>query len=120
MDSLTIYKQWKKIHVPANHKGSKNDKYEEPVISKQVAVGEVCEDFQQHFELVAAHVDLKQIQADAFQNDSNDVDTRVLQIDYATAYLVSNKAKSKVHYGQEAVSIYLCVLCITKTKPKHS
>ena len=23
MDSLTIYKQWKTIHVPANHKGSK-------------------------------------------------------------------------------------------------
>ena len=53
MDSLTIYKQWKTIHVPANHKGSKNDQDEEPkfyqklqIISEQVTVGEVYEDFQ--------------------------------------------------------------------------
>ena len=66
MDSLTIYKQWKTIHVPANRKGSKNDEDEEPkfnqkhqIITKQVTVGEVYEDFQQHLEGVAAHVNLK-------------------------------------------------------------
>ena len=68
MDSLTIYKQWKTIHVPANCKGSKNDKDEGPkfyeklqIISEQVTVGEVYEDFQQCFEGVAAYNYLKRI-----------------------------------------------------------
>ena len=30
MGSLTIYKQWKKIVVPVNSKGNKNDENEEP------------------------------------------------------------------------------------------
>ena len=54
------------IHVPANCKGSKNNKDEEPkfyqklqIISEQVTVGGVYEDFQQYFEAVAAHVNLK-------------------------------------------------------------
>ena len=53
MDSLTIYKQWKTIHVPANCKGSRSNEDEEPkfyqklqIISEQVTVGEVYEDFQ--------------------------------------------------------------------------
>ena len=51
------------IHVPAN---CKNDKDYKPkiyqkfqTINEQVTVGEVYEDFQQHFEGVAATVDLK-------------------------------------------------------------
>ena len=53
LDSLTIYKQWKTIHVLANRKGSKNEGDEEPkfyqklqIISDQVTVGEVYEDIQ--------------------------------------------------------------------------
>ena len=56
MDSLTICKQWKTIHFPANRNASKNDEDEEPnfyqklqIIKEQVTVGEVYEDFQQHF-----------------------------------------------------------------------
>ena len=47
-------------------KGSKNNEHEEPkfyqkfqTINEQVTVSEVYEDFQQHFEGVAATVDLK-------------------------------------------------------------
>ena len=76
MDSLTMYKQWKTVHIPANRKDiqSENDSKEPQkfyaklqVISEQVTVGKVYEDFQQLFEGTAAHVNLKRIQARAFQ-----------------------------------------------------
>ena len=116
MDSLTIYKQWKMIHVPANRKGSKNDKDEEPkfyqklqIISEQVTLGEVYEDFQQHFEGVGAHVNLKRIQADAFQNDINDVDTRVLQIDYAMAYQCQQQSKVQgALWTRDSINLFTC------------
>ena len=126
MDSLIIYKQWKTIHVPANRNGSKNDEDEEPkfyqklqMIKEQVTVGEVYEDFQQHFEGVTAHVNLKYRLTHSKMTSVMSIPGSCKQI-MQWPIKVSKKAKSKVHYGQEAVSIYLCVLCITKTKPKHS
>ena len=88
MDSLTIYKQWKTILVPAKCKGNQNDKNEElqkffqklQIISEQVTVGVVYEDFQQSFQDVTAHVNLESIQASAFQEDIKDANTRVIQI----------------------------------------
>ena len=78
MDSLTIYKQWKTILVPANRKGNQNDENEEPqtffeklqIISEKVIVSEIYEDFQQSFQDVTDHVNLKRIQARAFQEDN--------------------------------------------------
>ena len=118
MDSLTIYKQQKTIHVPANCKGSKNDEDEEPkfyqnlqIISEQVTVGEVCEDFQQHFEGVAAHVNLKRIQADAFQSDIHDVDTRVLQIDYAMAYQCQQQSEVQSALSTRgSINLFTCAV----------
>ena len=118
MDSLTIYKQWKTIHVPANCKGSRSNEDEEPkfyqklqIISKQVTVGEVYEDFQQHFEGVAAHVNLKRIQADAFQNNINDINTRVLQIDYAMAYQCQQQSKvQSALWTRGSINLFMCAV----------
>ena len=118
IDSLAIYKQWKTIHVLANRKGSKNDEDKEPrfyqklqIISEQVTVGEVYEDFQQPFEGVAAHVNLKQIQADAFQNDINDVDTRILQIDDAMAYQCQQQSKvQSALWTRGSINLFTCAM----------
>ena len=74
MDSKTICKQCKTILVPANRKGNQNDKNEEPqkfkklqIVSEQVTVGEVYEDFQQSFQDVTSHVNLERIQTHAFK-----------------------------------------------------
>ena len=50
------------------------------IISEQVTVGVVYEDFQQSFQDVTAHVNLESIQASAFQEDIKDPNTRVIQI----------------------------------------
>ena len=71
-------------------------------------------------------MNLKRIQARAFQEDIKDANTQVAQIDYVMAYqcqqqseVIVNK-EEKLHYGQEEVRIYLLVLCNTTIKPKHS
>ena len=61
----------------------------------------------------------KWIQADAFQNDINDVDTRVLQINYAMDYQSQQQSKVQSTLWTRG-GINLCGLHITKTKPKHS
>ena len=94
MGSLTICKQWKIIFIPANSKGNQNGKNEEQqkffqklqIISEQVTVSEVHEDFQQSLQNVTAHVNLKRIQACVFHEDIKEAKTRVVQVDYAMAY----------------------------------
>ena len=87
MGSLTIYKQWKKIVVPVNSKGNKNDENEElKIINEQVTIGEVYKDFQQPFQDVTVHVALKRIQARVFQEDMKDANSRVVQIDDAMSH----------------------------------
>ena len=56
------------------------------IISKQVPVGNVLDDFTECFEEIVNHVNAKRIQAQAFQDDINDPNARVLQIDFAMAY----------------------------------
>ena len=81
------------------------------IISEQVTVGEVYEDFQQHLEGVAAHVNLKRIQADAFQNDINDVDTRVLQIAYAMAYQCQQQSKvQSALLTRGSINLFMCAV----------
>ena len=81
------------------------------IISEQVTVGEVYEDFQQHLEGVAAHVNLKRIQADAFQNDINDVDTRVLQIAYAMAYQCQQQSKvQSALWTRGSINLFMCTV----------
>ena len=97
MGSLTIWKQWKIIFIPAKSKGNQNGKNEEQqkffqklqIISEQVTVSEVYEDFQQSLQNVTAHVNLKRIQACVFHEDIKDANTRVVQVN------------SKVHYELE-------------------
>ena len=92
MDSRTIYKQWKTILVPPNHKQNQNDKNEEPekffqklqIIREHVTVGEVYEDIQQPFQVVTAHVN---------QEDIKDANTRVIQIDYTMTYQCQQQSK---------------------------
>ena len=118
MDSLTIYKQWKTIHVPANRKGSKNDEDEEPkfyqklhIISEEVTVGGVYEDFQQQFAGVAAHDNLKRIHTDAFQNNINDVNTKVLQTDYAMAYQCQQQSEiQSALRTRGSINLFMCAV----------
>ena len=56
------------------------------IISKQVLAGNVLDDFTECFEEIVNHVNAKRIQAQAFQDDINDPNARVLQIDFAMAY----------------------------------
>ena len=81
------------------------------IISKQVPVGNIFDDFTECFEKIVNHVNAKIIQAQAFQDDMNDPNSRVLQIDFAMAYHI--KMKCKALNGQEEVSICLLVLYVT-------
>ena len=106
------------ICVLANRKGSKNHEDEEPkfyqklqIISEQVTVEEVYEDFHQHFKGVAAHVNLKRIQANAFQNNINDADTRDLQIDYAMAYQCQQQSEvQSALWTRGTINLFTCVV----------
>ena len=91
----TVYKQWEYVYIPSNKVEEGSEESEEPsqkfnkqlqIISKQVLAGNVLDDFTECFEEIVNHVNAKRIQAQAFQDDINDPNARVLQIDFAMAY----------------------------------
>ena len=55
------------------------------IISKQVTVGNVLGDFTECFEEIVNHINAKRIRVQAFWDDINDPNARVLQIDFAMA-----------------------------------
>ena len=110
IDSITIYKQWKTILVPANHKGNQNDKKLQ-IISEQVTAGEVYEDFQQSLQDVTAHVNLKRTQACAFQDDIKDANTRVIQIYYTMDYQCQQQREvQSAVWARVSVNIFPCAV----------
>ena len=119
MDSLTIYKQWETILIPANRKGNQNDENEAPqkvfqklqIRSEQVTVVEVSEDFQQSFQDVTAHVNLKKIQARTFKEYIKDDNTRVVQIDYAMACQCQQHSEvQSALWTRGSVNIFTCAV----------
>ena len=90
-----VYKQWEYVYIPSNKMEEGSEESEEPsqkfnkqlqIISKQVPVRNVPDNFTECFEEIVNHINAKRIQAQAFQDDINDPNARVLQIDFAMAY----------------------------------
>ena len=118
----TVDKKWEYVYLPSNKMEEGSEESEEPsqkfnkqlqIITKQVPVGNVLDDFTECFEEIVNHINAKRLQAQAFQDDINDPNARVLQIDFAMLTSVNIKMKCEALYGQEEVSTYLFVLYIT-------
>ena len=91
----TVNKQWEYVYIPSNKMEEGSEEIEEPsqkfhkqlqIISKQVPVENVLDDFTECSEEIVNHINAKRTQAQAFQDDINDPNARVLQIDFAMAY----------------------------------
>ena len=104
MDSLTIYKQWKTIHVPANRKGSKNDEDEEPkfyqklhIISEEVTVGGVMKIFSSSLQELLLMIILNEFILMHSKTTSMMSTPKSCKQIMQWPINVSNKVKSKVH-----------------------
>ena len=93
--TLRLFTNWEYVCIPSNKMEEGSEESEEPsqkfnkqlqIISKQVPVENVLDDFTECFEETGNHVSAKRIQAQALQDDTNDPNARVLQIDFAMAY----------------------------------
>ena len=86
MDAIVNYKQWKSIYTPVNSRQHQKKYEDQPksfykklqVTSEAVPVGQVFDEFKQSFEDVVNHINIKQIQAKAFQADLTKPNTKVL------------------------------------------
>ena len=74
-------------------------------------VGNNLDDFTECFEEIANHVNAKRIQAQAFQDDINGPNARLLQVDFAMAYQCKyqNKVQSAL-WTRGSVSLFTCAL----------
>ena len=74
-------------------------------------VGNVLDDFTECFEEIVNHVNAKRIQAQAFQDDVNDPNARVLQIDFSMAYQCKyqNEVQSAL-WTKGSVNLFTCAL----------
>ena len=91
----TVCKQWEYVYIPSNKLEEGSEESEEPsqkfnkqlqIIRKKVSVGNVLDDSTECFEEIVNHINAKRIQAQAFQDDINDANARVLQVDFTMAY----------------------------------
>ena len=123
MDQMTNYKQWKIVLVPSKkHNANEIDENGEPklfqklqIVSTEVAVGEVHEEFRDQFEGVAAHVNHKRVQAAEFQKDISDPNVRVVQIDYAMAYQCQQQREiQSALWSRGSVNLFTCAVYFAK------
>ena len=115
-----VYKQWEYVYIPSNKVEEGSEESEEPsqkfnkqlqIISKQASVGNVIDNFTEYFEEIVNLVNAKTIQAEAFQDDINDLNTRVLQIDFAMAYQYEyqNEVECAL-WTRGSVNLFTCAL----------
>ena len=74
-------------------------------------LGNVLDDFTECFEEIVNYVNAKRIQAQAFHDDINDPNARVLQIDFAMAYQCEyqNEVQSPL-WTRGTVNLFTCAL----------
>ena len=74
-------------------------------------VGNVLDDITECFEEIVNQINAKRIQAQAFQDDINDPNNRVLQIDFAMAYQCKyqNEVQSAL-WTRGSVNLFTCAL----------
>ena len=82
--NVTSYQQCC-VEVP-NHDPAAESYKKIAIVTKDVQVGEVLENFQKSFSKTKEHQNVKRIQAEAIQEDIKNPSKLVLQIDYAMAY----------------------------------
>ena len=77
-------------------------------------VENVLDDFTECSEEIVNHVNAKRTQAQAFQDDINGPNARVLQIDFAMAYYCEyqNEVQSAFLDKRECQPIYLCSITL--------
>lgn len=122
LTTMTSYKQWGLITVPSNSKKKQNNSRNSDdveynistkmgIVTKEVRVGEILDDFQKDYLKVAAHCHVKRIQAGEFKNDINDPTVRVIQIDYAMAYnCESQKEIQAALWSRGTVNLFTCAI----------
>ena len=117
IDSPTIYKQWKTILVLTNCKGNHNIGNEEPQKFFQKLQMKI---FNSHLLMLQLKWIWKDSRPMHFKKTSKAPILKLCKLVTQWPISINNKVKFRVHYGQEAVWIYLLVLCTTTIKPKHS
>ena len=87
--AITNYKQSGYVYAKKEEKNSKNkDGFYKKlgIITKEVAVGQVSDEFQETFKQTLSHFNARRIQQQQFLNDLQNPDNRITQIDFAQAY----------------------------------
>ena len=123
MDVTVNDKQWKSIHTPLNSRQHKRNMRISPNFFlkafksqvKQCLLAKCSVNLSKSFEDVISHINVKQIQAKAFQDNLTEPNSRVLQIDYAMAY--QNEIQSAL-WSRESFNLFTCAIfhqSITKT-----
>ena len=81
------------------------------VTVSEVPVGKIYEEYQNSFKCVVSHVNVKRIQANEFQRDKLNNDTRVLQIDYAMAYQCEYQDEvQSAMWTRGSVNLFTCAV----------
>lgn len=114
LNATTCYKQWEYIEAPSHSKNEDDDTYKKIaiVVVKEVRVGEVLNKFEESFTKVKERQNVKQSQADEFQNDLNDALVRVSQIDYALEYQCElQKRTMAALWTRGSVNLFTCATC---------
>ena len=114
LNASTCYKQWEYIEAPSHSKNEDDDTYKKIaiVVVKEVRVGEVLNKFEESFTKVKERQNVKQSQADEFQNDLNDALVRVSQIDYALEYQCElQKRTMAALWTRGSVNLFTCATC---------
>ena len=87
--AITNYKQSGYVYAKKQEKNnkSKDGFYKKlGIITKEVAVGQVLDEFQETFKQTLSHFNATRIQQRKFLNDLQNPDNRITQIDFAQAY----------------------------------
>ena len=87
--AITNYKQSGNVYDKKEEKNSKSkDGFYKKlgIITKEVAVGQVSDEFQETFKQTLSHFNAKRIQQQQFLNDLQNPDNCITQIDFAQAY----------------------------------
>ena len=112
--ATTTYKQWGNVYVKKQEKNceDKDEFYTKlSIITKEVAVGQVLDKFQETFQQNVSHFNVKRIQQREFPNDLQSPKNRITQIDFAQAYQceLQNETMGAL-WSRGSVNLFTCAV----------
>ena len=112
--ATTTYKQWGNVYVKKQEKNceDKDEFYIKlSIITKEVAVGQVLDEFQETFQHTVSHFNVKRIQQREFLNDLQSPKNRITQIDFAQAYQCElQKETMGALWSRGSVNLFTCAV----------